>query len=162
MMGGLLPQMAAARAVEAAAVALLSQHRASPGSATGGRSSAGLSRVPSTSLVIPLGWHPSSRARVASRLDATTTRRIAQSDGSRLGFSCQASCQMAPEIPLPGEGTGNRSRPQLQRGSRFSRSPLTLSQMDRCKQVSPERPNWRISSGGSRRHLQSHDRAGAG
>jgi hypothetical protein len=68
--------MAAARAVEAAAAALLSRHRASPGSATGGRSSEGLSRVPSISLEMPLGWHPSSRARVASRLDATTTRRI--------------------------------------------------------------------------------------
>jgi len=162
VMGGLPPQMAAARAVEAAAAALLSRHRASPGSATGGRSSEGLSRVPSISLGILLGWHPSSRVRIASRLDATTTRQIAQSDGIRLGFSCQASCQMAPEIPLPGGVTRSRSKPQSQRGSRFSRSPLTLCRMDRCKQVSPERPNWKISSGGSRRHLQSHDRAGAG
>jgi hypothetical protein len=34
--------------------------------------------------------------------------------------------------------------------------------MDRFKQVSLERPNWRISSGDFRRHLQSHDRAETG
>ncbi len=38
-----------------------------------------------------MGWHPSSRARIASRLDATTTRRIAQSDGTRLGVRCLAA-----------------------------------------------------------------------
>jgi len=35
-------------------------------------------------------------------------------------------------------------------------------EMDRFKQVSLERPNWRISSGDFRRHLQSHDRAETG
>ncbi len=35
-------------------------------------------------------------------------------------------------------------------------------EMDRFKQVSLERPNWRISSGNFRRHLQSHDRAETG
>ena len=155
MTEGMLLRMAAARAVEAAAVALLSRTRAGRGApgGTGCRSSEGPSRAPSTSSGTPLGCLPRTSASSSSRRAVTIAWRTAQSGGSRLDFRCQVSCQMAPEIPLPGEGTRNRSRPQLQRGSRLSRSPLTLSQMDRCKQVSPERPNWRISSGGSRRHL---------
>jgi hypothetical protein len=66
-----------------------------------------------------------------------------------------------PETKFYGAGTpGTRAAgPGV---NMFFRTPLTLLQMDRFKQVSPERPNWKISSGDLLRHLQSHDRAETG
>ncbi len=73
-----------------------------------------------------LGVASRTCASTASQMGVTIARRIAQSGGSRPGFRCQASCQMAPEIPVLGEGTRSRSKPQSRRGSRFYRSPLTF------------------------------------
>jgi hypothetical protein len=91
-----------------------------------------------------------------------TAAPIALSVGSRLVFRCQAFYQMVLGIRLPGEATRSRSRPQSRPGSRFFRIPLISLRLDRLKQVSPERQNWKISSGDSPRHLQGHDRAGGG